>query len=324
MLLEMKAAGRVRYVGVTTSEGRRLRDIEQIMRAHPIDFVQVTYSLADRRVEERILPLARERNIAVIANRPFEQGDLLRVLAAPPAAAGGGRTAVHELGRVRAEVRGVAPRGDLRDSSHHQRGARARKHGRRLGYLARCGATQPDVDADPEAAVKPARRRAARRDSATPYERVVDLPPGELCAVLGAHLLPTDRGLQRRRVAAAVACAGRRRRRVGVAAARALGVARSCGVRDAGRRVVVGCLGLSAPAASRPSTGRPTTRPSLFAAQAVALLWVGVARGGVAFRRDASPTDPVAIAIIVCGAGRLPADRGGAGPPLARRPKCLR
>jgi aryl-alcohol dehydrogenase-like predicted oxidoreductase len=46
--------------------------------------VQVTYSLADRRVEERILPLARERGIAVIANRPFEQGDLLRALARHP------------------------------------------------------------------------------------------------------------------------------------------------------------------------------------------------------------------------------------------------
>ena len=158
MLLEMKAAGRVRYVGITTSEGRRLREIEQIMRAHPIDFVQVTYSLADRRVEERILPLARERNIAVIANRPFEQGDLLRVLASPPAAAGRGRAAVHELGRVRAEVRGVASRGDVRDSGHHQRGARARKHGRGLWCLARCGATQPDVDADREAVVSAARR----------------------------------------------------------------------------------------------------------------------------------------------------------------------
>jgi len=84
MLLEMKAAGRVRYVGVTTSEGRRLSDVEQIMRSQPIDAVQVTYSLADRRVEQRILPLALERGIAVIANRPFEQGDLLRVLERHP------------------------------------------------------------------------------------------------------------------------------------------------------------------------------------------------------------------------------------------------
>jgi diketogulonate reductase-like aldo/keto reductase len=89
-LLEMKAAGRVRYVGLTTSEGRRLREIEPIMRNYPLDFVQVTYSLTDRRVEDRILPLARERNIAVIANRPFEQGDLLQALARhtlPPIAA---------------------------------------------------------------------------------------------------------------------------------------------------------------------------------------------------------------------------------------------
>jgi diketogulonate reductase-like aldo/keto reductase len=84
LLLDMKASGRVRYVGITTSEGRRLREIEQIMRSHPIDVVQVTYSLADRRVEERILPLAQERGIAVIANRPFEQGDLLRALERHP------------------------------------------------------------------------------------------------------------------------------------------------------------------------------------------------------------------------------------------------
>ena len=83
-LFEMKSAGRLRYVGITTSEGRRLRETEAIMRAHPIDFVQVSYSLADRRVEDRILPLAQERGIAVIANRPFEQGDLLRALARHP------------------------------------------------------------------------------------------------------------------------------------------------------------------------------------------------------------------------------------------------
>ena len=83
-LLAMKAAGRLRYVGITTSEGRRHGDIEQIMRGHPLDFVQVSYSLRDRRVEERILPLARDRGIAVIVNRPFEQGDLLRTLGRHP------------------------------------------------------------------------------------------------------------------------------------------------------------------------------------------------------------------------------------------------
>lgn len=76
-LFAMKAAGRVRYVGISTSEGRRHGDVEQIMRSHPLDFVQVSYSVLDRDVESRILPLARERGIAVIVNRPFRQGALI-------------------------------------------------------------------------------------------------------------------------------------------------------------------------------------------------------------------------------------------------------
>jgi diketogulonate reductase-like aldo/keto reductase len=83
-LFAMKGAGQVRYVGITTSEGRRHRDIEQLMRSQAIDFVQVTYNPVDREVEERILPLARDRGIAVIVNRPFRQGALLRVLARQP------------------------------------------------------------------------------------------------------------------------------------------------------------------------------------------------------------------------------------------------
>jgi diketogulonate reductase-like aldo/keto reductase len=79
-LFAMKGAGQVRYVGITTSEGRRHRDMEQLMRSQAIDFVQVTYNPVDREVEQRILPLARDRGIAVIVNRPFRQGALLRAL----------------------------------------------------------------------------------------------------------------------------------------------------------------------------------------------------------------------------------------------------
>jgi diketogulonate reductase-like aldo/keto reductase len=77
-LFAMKAEGRVRYVGITTSEGRRHDEMARIMAGQPIDFVQVTYNILDREVEERILPLAQERRIAVIANRPFRQGALIR------------------------------------------------------------------------------------------------------------------------------------------------------------------------------------------------------------------------------------------------------
>lgn len=77
-LLAMKQEGRVRYVGITTSEGRRHEEMEKIMAGRPIDFVQLTYNILDREVEQRLLPLAQERGIAVIANRPFRQGDLIR------------------------------------------------------------------------------------------------------------------------------------------------------------------------------------------------------------------------------------------------------
>ena len=78
VLLEMKADSRVRYVGITTSDGRRHAEVERIMASRPIDFVQITYNVLDREVEERILPLAQERGIAVLVNRPFREGALIR------------------------------------------------------------------------------------------------------------------------------------------------------------------------------------------------------------------------------------------------------
>jgi diketogulonate reductase-like aldo/keto reductase len=83
-LLDMKAAGQIRYVGITTSEGRRHDLFEQIMRDHPLDFVQLTYNVADREAEERLLPLAADRGMAVIVNRPFRQGELTQSLESEP------------------------------------------------------------------------------------------------------------------------------------------------------------------------------------------------------------------------------------------------
>lgn len=84
LLFDMKARGEIRYVGITTSEGRRHRDFESIMAKHPLDFVQLTYNLLDREAEARLLPLARERGIGVIVNRPFREGALLRDLQRHP------------------------------------------------------------------------------------------------------------------------------------------------------------------------------------------------------------------------------------------------
>lgn len=76
-LFEMKRQGKLRYVGVTTSHGRRHAELEKIMLTQPIDFIQATYNLLDREVEQHILPIAKERGIAFIANRPFQRGDLI-------------------------------------------------------------------------------------------------------------------------------------------------------------------------------------------------------------------------------------------------------
>lgn len=75
-LQAMKQAGDIRYVGVTTSHGRRHKELEQIMRTQDLDFVQFTYNMLDREAENILLPLAQDRGIAVIINRPFQRGGL--------------------------------------------------------------------------------------------------------------------------------------------------------------------------------------------------------------------------------------------------------
>jgi diketogulonate reductase-like aldo/keto reductase len=86
-LKEWKAAGKVRYVGITTSHGRMHDELEQALAKERFDFVQLSYNLEDREVERRLLPLAAERGVAVLANRPFQRGglfDRVRGKALPP------------------------------------------------------------------------------------------------------------------------------------------------------------------------------------------------------------------------------------------------
>ena len=77
---EWKAQGRIRYTGVTHYTASAYRELEAVLRAEPLDFVQLNYALDDRAVEQRLLPLAAERGIAAIVNQPFGGGGLLRKL----------------------------------------------------------------------------------------------------------------------------------------------------------------------------------------------------------------------------------------------------
>ncbi len=79
-----KEAGRVRYVGVTHYVESALPELEKVLRREKLDFLQINYSIAEREAEERVLPLAREKGVAVLINRPFARGDLFSRLRARP------------------------------------------------------------------------------------------------------------------------------------------------------------------------------------------------------------------------------------------------
>ncbi|HEY3643811.1 MAG TPA: aldo/keto reductase, partial [Gammaproteobacteria bacterium] len=79
-----KAEGRLRYIGITHYTPSAHAELESAMRAGPWDFVQLDYALEDRAAEQRLLPLAAEKGIAVIVNRPFGGGELIRRLRGKP------------------------------------------------------------------------------------------------------------------------------------------------------------------------------------------------------------------------------------------------
>lgn len=78
ILKELKAQGRIRYTGVTTTSDGQYAALETIMRNEPIDFIGVDYAVDNRGVEEKILPLALERKIGVLVYVPFGRTSLFR------------------------------------------------------------------------------------------------------------------------------------------------------------------------------------------------------------------------------------------------------
>ncbi len=75
-LRALKEEGRVRYIGVTVAESWQYEPLEQLLGRESVDAIQVNYSLAEREAAERILPIAQDRGLAVVINRPFGGGTL--------------------------------------------------------------------------------------------------------------------------------------------------------------------------------------------------------------------------------------------------------
>jgi aryl-alcohol dehydrogenase-like predicted oxidoreductase len=83
-LRQWKEQGRIRYLGVTHYDSSALPQIENILKTEKLDFLQINYSLMEREAEQRVLPLAQERGVAVIVNRPFGAGDLFDKVRSKP------------------------------------------------------------------------------------------------------------------------------------------------------------------------------------------------------------------------------------------------
>lgn len=83
-LKQWKNEGRIAHIGITTSHGRRHENMEQALKQHSFDYVQFTYNIEDREVEQRLLPLAQDKGIKVIINRPFQGGGLFDKIKGKP------------------------------------------------------------------------------------------------------------------------------------------------------------------------------------------------------------------------------------------------
>jgi diketogulonate reductase-like aldo/keto reductase len=83
-LKDWKARGRVRYIGITHYTASAYAELERLLKTRQYDFLQINYSLAERDAEQRLLPLAEQLKVAVIANRPFAEGALFRQVKGKP------------------------------------------------------------------------------------------------------------------------------------------------------------------------------------------------------------------------------------------------
>jgi len=83
-LLEMKSRKKIRYLGITHYTSSAYAEVERWLKTKQYDFLQINYSLGERESENRILPLAKDLNVAVIANRPFAEGAMFRRVKGKP------------------------------------------------------------------------------------------------------------------------------------------------------------------------------------------------------------------------------------------------
>ena len=134
----------MRYIGVTHYTASAYPEVERVLLREKLDFLQVNYSLAEREAESRILPLAREKGVAVLVNRPFGGGEALKRVLSTAAARVGRGVRLHVVAAVLPEVDSREPGRHVRDSRDQQ--ARAPRRRSRRGARTPAGreAQAPD------------------------------------------------------------------------------------------------------------------------------------------------------------------------------------
>ena len=83
-MTEWKEQGRFRYIGVTTSSDRQYEAMAEVMNRHTLDFIQIDYSLGNRNADDRLLPMALDKGIAVLVNLPFGRGRMFNAVGDTP------------------------------------------------------------------------------------------------------------------------------------------------------------------------------------------------------------------------------------------------
>ena len=143
ILKEMKKAGRIRYIGVTSTNKGQYAELQTVMRNEPLDFIGVDYAIDNRDVEESILPLAQQRKIGVLVYVPFGRTRLFKRVGDKPVPDWAASFGAQTWGAVLPEVRDRPSRGDLRHAGD-QPGQERRRQPRRRPRIAprRCHAQE--------------------------------------------------------------------------------------------------------------------------------------------------------------------------------------
>ena len=135
-LKQMKADGKIRYIGITTSHGRFHHQLKDILRKHAFDFVQLTYNIGNRDVESPLLSIAQEKDIAVIVNRPYQRGDLFRQVKGKSLPLWAREFDCTSWGQYFLKICCLAPGCNLCNTCHYQGKAHERQYAGRQGSIA--------------------------------------------------------------------------------------------------------------------------------------------------------------------------------------------